>query len=67
MPTPMTHALVGASFSTALTERLRGFRAAVVLGFLAAMPDLDIVGNRTLRGSIPPSPLTAEPHAGFHS
>ncbi len=44
MPTPMTHAVVGASFSTALPQSIRGFRAAVVLGFLAVMPDLDIVG-----------------------
>lgn len=44
MPTPMTHAVVGASLSTALPERLRGIRAAVVLGVLAMTPDLDIVG-----------------------
>ena len=44
MPTPMTHAVVGASFSTALPQSLRGFRAALALGFLAVMPDLDIIG-----------------------
>ena len=44
MPTPLTHAVVGASFSTALPQSFRGIRAAVVLGFLAVMPDLDIVG-----------------------
>jgi hypothetical protein len=26
MPTPMTHAVVGASFSTALPQSIRGFR-----------------------------------------
>jgi len=44
MPTPMTHAVVGASFSTALPQNLRGFRAAALLGFLGMMPDLDIIG-----------------------
>ncbi len=44
MPTPMTHAMVGASLSITLPHGLRGFRAAVILGFLAAMPDLDIIG-----------------------
>jgi len=44
MPTPMTHAVVGASLSVTLPRALRGYRAASILGFLAVMPDLDIVG-----------------------
>ena len=44
MPTPMTHALVGASLSTALPEKLRGLPAAAGCAFLSAAPDLDIVG-----------------------
>lgn len=44
MPTPMTHAFVGASLSVTLPGGLRGLPAAVGCAFLAASPDLDIVG-----------------------
>lgn len=44
MPTPVTHAVVGASFSTLLPRSVRGFPAALGLGFLSAAPDLDIIG-----------------------
>jgi len=44
MPTPITHALVGASLSVTLPEGLRGIPAAAGCAFLAASPDLDIVG-----------------------
>lgn len=40
----MTHAFVGASLSIALPEGLRGIPAAAGCAFLAASPDLDIVG-----------------------
>ena len=44
MPTPMTHAFVGASLSVALPRGLRGLPATTACAFLAASPDLDIVG-----------------------
>lgn len=44
MPTPMTHAFVGANLSVALPGQFRGTRAAVGCALLSAMPDLDIVG-----------------------
>jgi inner membrane protein len=44
MPTPLTHAIVGASFAAALPPSKRRFGYAAGLGFLAASPDLDILG-----------------------
>ena len=44
MPTPMTHAFVGASLSVTLPRSLRGLPATAGCAFLAASPDLDIVG-----------------------
>lgn len=44
MPTPLTHAVVGASVAAALPPSKRRLGYAAGLGFLAASPDLDIFG-----------------------
>lgn len=44
MPTPMTHALVGAAMAQAAPEGISKPKAALVLSILAAAPDLDIIG-----------------------
>ena len=44
MPTPLTHAVVGASLTVALPAAQRRFGLAATLAVVAALPDLDVVG-----------------------
>jgi inner membrane protein len=44
MPTPMTHAAVGAAFGTLLPPGRHRLRATVALAALAASPDIDGIG-----------------------
>jgi len=46
MPSAITHALVGAALAAGAPRRLPRTRLALTLGFLAAMPDLDVIGLR---------------------
>lgn len=42
MPTPITHALVGSSLAQLTPDSTPRWKVAVLLGFLAALPDLDM-------------------------
>ena len=46
MPTAFTHALTGAAISLAAPRKARGFKLALVLAAVAALPDLDVIAFR---------------------